>query len=173
MFIAGLPADQLGRRVHLPRVTPLPGSGLVVGNSGLDLLPAEIHAWYELSSITGLTMFAFLPGSTLTAEAATRAERAVLSVSLAVVLASLTLVDLGPWVLGAPWELALVLAAISTATTPAATRDVIRQSGRTGDFVKTSIRSRWTTTTRYSGLSFIGVMKQGRSATLLTTCVSD
>lgn len=118
-------------------------------------------------------MVAFLLGSTLTAEAATRAERAVLSVSLAVVLASLTLVDLGPWVLGAPWELALVLAAISTATTPAATRDVIRQSGRTGDFVKTSIRSRWTTTTRYSGLSFIGVMKQGRSATLLTTCVSD
>lgn len=118
-------------------------------------------------------MFAFLLGSTLTAEAATRAERAVLSVSLAVVLSPLTLVDLGLSVLGAPWELALVLAAISTATAPAAARDVIRQSGGTGDFVKTPIGSRRTTTTRHSGPGFIGVMKQHRSATLLTLCVSD
>lgn len=136
LFLAGLLSDQLGRKVHVPRVTLLLACGLIVGNSGLDLLPAEIYGWYEFLSIAALTLVAFLLGSALTASAVKRAGRAVLSVSLAIVFASLVLVALGLLLLGAPWELALVLAAISTATAPAATQDVIRQSGRTGRFVE-------------------------------------
>ena len=136
LFLAGLLSDQLGRKVHVPRVTLLLACGLAVGHSGLDLLPDEIYAWYEFLSIAALTLVAFLLGSALTASAVKRAGRAVLSVSLAIVFASLFLVALGLLLLGAPWELALVLAAISTATAPAATQDVIRQSGRTGRFVE-------------------------------------
>lgn len=135
LFFAGLLADQLGRLIHVPRVTLLLVCGLVVGEPGLDLLPPDFQAISEFLSVAALTMVAFLLGSALTVDAMSRAGRAVLLVSAAVVLASLVLVTVGLWAAGAPWELALILAAISTATAPAATQDVIRQSGRSGPFV--------------------------------------
>lgn len=137
LFLAGLLADQLGRRVHVPRVTLLLACGVAVGGSGFNLLPDEFHESYEFLSVAALTMVAFLLGSSLTGDTVVRAGKAVLSVSLSVVLVSVVLVALGLWLIGAPWELALVLGAASTATDPAATHDVIRQTGRTGSFVDT------------------------------------
>lgn len=135
LFLAGLMADQLGRLVHVPRVTLLLICGLFVGRSGLNLLPAEFYALTEFLSVAALTMVAFLLGSSLTMDAMYRAGRAVLLVSATIVLASLVLVTGGLWSIGAPLEMALILAAISTATAPAATQDVIRQSRRSGRFV--------------------------------------
>ena len=41
---AGLAMDQLGQRTKLPRVTLLVLLGIVVGSSGLDILPAATPA---------------------------------------------------------------------------------------------------------------------------------
>ena len=135
LFLTGLLADQLGRLIHVPRVTLLLICGLVAGQSGLDLLPLEFQALTEFLSVAALSMVAFMLGSALTVDAMRRAGRAVLLVSGSIVLVSLVLVTGGLWLIGVPLQMALVLAAISTATAPAATQDVIHQSGRSGRFV--------------------------------------
>ena len=135
LFLAGLLADQIGRRTRLPRVTLLLGCGLVAGGSGLDLLPPAAEAWYGFLSVTALTMVAFLLGSSLTRETLMRSGRAIFAVSIAIVAVTLAVVTAGLWALGVELATALVLAAIATATAPAATQDVISQSGRSGPFV--------------------------------------
>jgi Kef-type K+ transport system membrane component KefB len=137
LFLLGLAADVVGRRTRLPRVTLLLGCGLAVGHSGLDLLPAEAQSWYEFLTITALTMVAFLLGGSLSLETLSRHGRAILAVSLAVTVATLIVVGFGLWALGFGLPLALALAAIAPATDPAATQDVIRQSGAEGEFVDT------------------------------------
>ena len=134
LFLAGLAADHVGRRTHLPRVTLLLACGVVVGAPGLDLLPPEAEALYEFLSVTALTMVAFLLGSALKRENLQRHGRAILSVSAAIVVVTLGGVALGLWLVGVPPAAALLLGAIATATDPAATRDALQQSGRTGGF---------------------------------------
>lgn len=137
LFLTGLAADQIGRRTQLPRVTLLLACGLAVGRAGFDLLPSGIEGLYEFLSVTALTMVAFLLGSSLTRGKLVADGRAILCVSLGIVLVTLVIVSLGLIALGVPVALALVLASIATATAPAATQDVIRQSGRRDTFVAT------------------------------------
>ena len=120
LFLIGLAADQLGRRTRLPRVTLLLLAGVLVGRSGLDLVPNEAAHWYEFLSVAALTMVAFLLGGALTRRnlAAHGSEIVIISVSIVVV--TLTVVTAGLVAVGVPLGLALVLGAIATATAPAA-----------------------------------------------------
>lgn len=135
LFLVGLAADTLGRRTRLPRVTLLLACGLVVGGSGLDLIPPEMRSLYDFLSVMSLTMVAFLLGSSLTLDRLARHGRAILLISLCIVLITLTVVSLGLWLAGLPAPVALMLGAIATATAPAATQDAIRQAGAEGPFV--------------------------------------
>ena len=137
LFLMGLAADELGRRTRLPRVTLLLLAGVVIGGSGLDLVPTEAEAWYDLLSIAALTMVAFLLGSALTRKTLAAHGPQILIVSLAIVLVTLALVAAGMVAIGAPVGLALLMGAIATATAPAATEDTIRQSGLRGRFPDT------------------------------------
>lgn len=134
LFLVGLAADAVGRRTRLPRVTLLLACGIVVGGSGLDLLPAEAQALYDVLSTTALTMVAFLLGSSLTGETLRRHGRAILSVSILIVISTMALVSFGLWAVGVPAPVALLLGAIATATDPAATQDALRQSRARGAF---------------------------------------
>ena len=137
LFLAGLLADQVGRRTRLPRVTLLLACGVIAGQSGLGLLPDAARSWYDFLSVTALTMVAFLLGSSLTLRTMAASGRAIFSVSIAIVVASLCVVTAGLLIVGAPLEIALLLAGIAAATDPAATQDVIRQVGARGPFVET------------------------------------
>ncbi|MBT8458581.1 MAG: cation:proton antiporter [Boseongicola sp.] len=136
LFAVGLAADQIGNRTLLPRVTLLLICGIAAGSSGFDLIPTEISDWYELLSIVALTMVAFLLGGSLTKENMLSNGRVILSISLAVVVLTIAIVSFGLWLLGVDIGLALVLGAVATATAPAATQDVIRQSGVQNDFTQ-------------------------------------
>jgi Kef-type K+ transport system membrane component KefB len=129
LFLAGLVADQAGRFTRLPRVTMLLLLGLVAGQAGLDLIPGDLIAWFEVLSIVALTMVAFLLGGTLTREILARRGRAILILSLVIALGTAGVVVAGLVLIGLDWQLALVLGAIATATDPAAMTDVIRQTG--------------------------------------------
>jgi Kef-type K+ transport system membrane component KefB len=137
LFLVGLAADAIGRRTRLPRVTLLLLCGIVAGGTGLDLIPKALQSLYELLSVTALTMVAFLLGNTLTAETLHRHGRAILSISVLVVLVTMALVAAGLWLVGVPAPVAIVLGAIATATDPAATQDALRQSGARGAFPDT------------------------------------
>ncbi|MFB9149216.1 cation:proton antiporter [Roseovarius ramblicola] len=134
LFLVGLAADAVGRRTRLPRVTLLLICGIAAGGAGLDLIPQDLKSLYDLLSVTALTMVAFVLGNTLTGETLHRHGRAILSISIVVVLATVALVAAGLWLLGVPAPVAIILGAIATATDPAATQDALRQSGARGAF---------------------------------------
>lgn len=137
LFLAGLAAHELGRLTRLPRVTMLLLLGLLVGQSGLALLPEMALDWFEPLSVLALTMVAFLLGGELTRENLGSHGRAILSISVAVVVGTTVIVGLGLVLVGVDPAVALLLGAIATATAPAAIADVIRQSGIRNGFSET------------------------------------
>ena len=73
----------------------------------------------------------------MTRENLVRHGRAILTISISIVIATLVIVSAGLTAIGVPFGLALVLAAIATATAPAAMTDVIKQSGVSNGFTET------------------------------------
>ena len=136
LFAVGLAADQIGHRTPLPRVTTLLICGILAGGSGFDLIPTDVSDWYELLSIVALTMVAFLLGGSLTRKNLQTHGPAILLISVCVVVFTILIVGVGLALLGLDLGLALLLGAIATATAPAATQDVIRQSGIKNDFTE-------------------------------------
>ncbi|HPG23601.1 MAG TPA: cation:proton antiporter, partial [Amaricoccus sp.] len=134
LFLAGLALDSFGRRVHVPRVTLLIMLGAVVGPPVLDLLPAGIDGASDLLAPTALTMVAFLLGSALEPSTLRAHGREIIVISLTAVIVSVLVIAFGLILVGVPVASALLLGGISAATDPAATRDVVQQSGATGRF---------------------------------------
>ncbi len=137
LFLIGLAADQIGARTPLPRVTLLLLCGIAVGSSGLDLLPSESDVWYDFLSIAALTTVAFILGGSLSMKNLRAHGRTIVAISVAVVFVTIAMVGAGLWLMGVELGLALILGSIATATAPAATQDVIQQSGLKGAFVDT------------------------------------
>lgn len=137
LFLGGLVADYLGRMTRLPRVTLLLLLGLLMGHSGLGLLPAGSGDWFEPISVVALTMVAFLLGGDLTRDNLARHGRAIFFISIVIVLGTTAIVWAGLAAFGLDPGLALIMGAIGTATAPAAIADVIRQSGVRNGFTET------------------------------------
>lgn len=139
LLLIGMLADEIGHRTQLPRVTLLILCGLAAGPAMLNLLPDNLTALYDTLSVLALSMVAFLLGGKLSRVHLRNSGSAVAIISVSAVLATAAIVFSGLWLLGVPAALALVLAALATATDPAATNDVIRQDKASGPF--TSILS--------------------------------
>ena len=61
LFLLGLIADLLVRWTHVPRVTLLILAGLLIGPTGLDVLPPALEQWYEFLASAALSMVAVTP----------------------------------------------------------------------------------------------------------------
>jgi Kef-type K+ transport system membrane component KefB len=127
LFSVGLVADQIGRRTRIPRVTLLLICGLAAGAMGL--LPTSVDALTDNITVMALTLVALLLGGSLKLGTLKSHGVEILVISAAIVLLTLVCVTAGLTLLGVDFSLALVLASIATATAPAATMDVIKQSG--------------------------------------------
>lgn len=134
LFLAALALDSIGRIVHVPRVTLLILLGAALGPPGLNVLPEILANGDEAFAAMALTMVAFLLGGSLERSSLAAHGREILAISVSVVALSALIVGAALIVIGAPIVVALALAGISAATAPAATRDVVRQSGRKGRF---------------------------------------
>ena len=129
LLLIGLLADQIGRRAHIPRVSPLILFGFAAGPLGFDVLPDEFRSWYDFLAIVALTMVAFLLGGKLALATLRQNGKAILIVSLAVVSMTVLVVSVGLLLIGTTLIMASLLAGIATATAPAATQDVVRRQG--------------------------------------------
>ncbi|HJL19083.1 MAG TPA: cation:proton antiporter [Sandaracinaceae bacterium LLY-WYZ-13_1] len=139
-LLLGFVAHVAGRRAHVPRVTLLLLVGVLAGPSGLDLVPEAAERWFPLVSRTALTMIGFLLGQHFKWKVLERTGRAVVTLSL-VESAAAALAVLGVlWAAGIDPVVALLFAAVAPATAPAATLDVIRESGARGPVSKTVLR---------------------------------
>ena len=134
LFLAGLVADILGRRTRLPRVTLLLLIGIAAGPAGLAIIPDVTEGWFETVSTAALALVAFLLGNALTRENLAAHGREILIVTAILVLTTTLVMTVGLWAMGLAPGLALILAAIGTATAPAATIDVLTQARATGPF---------------------------------------
>lgn len=137
LFLLGLVFDEIGRRTRLPRVTLLIVFGVLAGSSGFDLLPAEAQEWYEFLTAAALTMVAFLLGGALSLAKLKNVGKQILVISGAVVAVTILAVSSGLMAFGVEAHIALMLAGIATATDPAATQDVVRQTRAKGPFTDT------------------------------------
>ncbi len=138
MFLIGLAADLIGRHSIVPRVTLLILAGLAIGPAGFDLLPhAFVQQWFPPLTTLALSLVGFLLGHKLSISSLKAHGKLVLGITIGetlganlVVLVSLLLIGVHPVV-------ALLLAGIAAATAPAATFDIVRESGATGAFPDT------------------------------------
>lgn len=137
LFVMGLLTDAIGRYTALPRVTLLILLGVAVGPTGFDLLPSQIHDWFEILASVALAMVAFLLGGSLSRSQLQRHGRQILIVSVAVVVSTVVFTSAGLIALGVAPVLALFLSGIATATAPASTLDVIKETRTKGVFAQT------------------------------------
>lgn len=134
LFLVALALDTIGRIVHVPRVTLLILLGAALGPPGLNVLPDILTNGDESFAAMALTMVAFLLGGSLERRSLAAHGREILAISLSVVVVPAFIVGATLIFIGTATVVALALAGISAATDPAATRDVVRQSGRKGRF---------------------------------------
>lgn len=137
LLILGVVTDVVGRCTALPRVTLLLLFGFAAGPGGVDLLAEIPAAWFPRVADVALLMVGFLLGESFTRERLREQGRAVIVMSLAVVAATIAVVSVGLWALGAPLATALLLGAIASATDPAATTDVVHEVRARGPFTRT------------------------------------
>lgn len=139
IFLLGMLADLVSRRLPLPRVSLLLASGFAVGPGGFDLLPAASRDWFPLVSHVALVMVGFLVGGYLTRGMLKAHGLTVVVASVLITAATALVVLVGSLAVGLPLAAALLLSAIATATDPAATLDTIRASRARGPFTRTVI----------------------------------
>jgi Kef-type K+ transport system membrane component KefB len=134
VMLLGMATDYLGRRTALPRVTLLLVFGVIIGPAVLDLLPEFSRLWFPVIADMALLMVGFLLGGRLVHSFTRDNGRRVLGISFAVVFTTTLVVAGGLLAVGAPLMIALLLAAIATATAPAATADVVHELKADGPF---------------------------------------
>jgi len=137
LFLLGLVTDLLARRTPLPRVTLLICFGFLIGPSAMGLLPEESRTWFPVAANLALVMVGFLLGGALSIAQLRRRGRAILMVAGMKVVVAFVVVGGGLILLGYGPIVALLLAAIATATAPAATADVVREQHGEGAFSET------------------------------------
>ena len=131
-LLAGYVAHRVGARMHVPRVTLLLLIGVLAGPLGVGVVPEDVSAWFPVVSAMALSMVGFLLGERFVAHDIARYGRHVIVVSLGVTLLTVVLVTGAVLATGAPPSLALLLGSIATATAPAATLDIVRESRARG-----------------------------------------
>jgi Kef-type K+ transport system membrane component KefB len=112
--------------------------GLAAGPAGLSLIPESfVDQWFpELTNI-GLALIGFLLGHQLSIPALRKRGTQVITISLCKVFGAWLFVAVTLLLLGLDPIMALLLAGIAPATAPAATYDIVHESGASGEFVDT------------------------------------
>jgi Kef-type K+ transport system membrane component KefB len=134
ILLVGLATDAIGRRTFLPRVTLLLVFGAVIGKEMLDLVPPLFTDRFELIANMALLMVGFLLGGKLTLDFLRNSAREALWISVSTAVVTAAVVMVGLVMVNVPVSLAILLGCIAAATAPAATIDIVFESGCKGHF---------------------------------------
>ena len=136
ILLLGLVADFVGRYTLLPRVTTILVFGALVGPHALDVIPQVLLDNFDLIAQVVLIMVGFLLGERLAVEELKKTGRATLVISITAVVTTCCMVALALWIVGTSIQTAVLLGCIAAATAPAASVDVVFESGNQGKFAK-------------------------------------
>jgi len=135
VLVGALVAEKIISYLKIPAITSYILLGILLGPYAMNVTGGGLIASSELLSNIVLGFIAFHIGKNFSIENFKRIGKAVISVSLAVTIATLVCVTLGIYyVAHQPFHIALLFGAISTATAPATTMMVIRQYKARGLF---------------------------------------
>ena len=134
ILLVGLATDAIGRRTFLPRVTLLLIFGAVIGKDWFDLIPQVFSDRFEIIANMALLMVGFLLGGKLTADFMRRSAGQTLWISLSTALITAVVVTAMLIAAGVSTSIAIILGCIASATAPAATMDIVLESGCKGSF---------------------------------------
>lgn len=137
LFLIGLVADLIGRHTPLPRVTLLICAGVLIGPSALDWLPPFTKEWFPVLTDIALALIGFSLGQSLTKQKLSTLGRPIIGISIGVMMMTATFMFFGMLALGAPIEVALILAGIAPATAPAPVVDVTNEMDAHGPYTGT------------------------------------
>lgn len=136
ILLLGLFASMLASRTLLPRVTLLIILGILVGQNGLNMIPAVFSEHFEIIADMTLLMVGFLLGGKLTRHSLQASTGEVMWISVSAALITAIVVSLGLIWLGTPVEAAIILGCLASATDPAAVLDVVTETKGNGGFRK-------------------------------------
>ena len=103
LFLAGLAADLVARRLPIPRVTLLILIGLAAGPAGFDLLPRVlVDQWFPPLTTLALSMVGFLLGHNLSLQAMRKHGRLVVAITIGETTGALLLVTAVLLLFGTP-----------------------------------------------------------------------
>ena len=128
VLISGLVISAVGQKTHLPRVTLLLIFGVVIGKGGLDVIPIIFSNQFDIISEMALMMVGFLLGGRLTLNSLKSYLGAAIWISIVAAIITALIVTLALIFFGVPFELAVVLGCLASATDPAAILDVAQES---------------------------------------------
>jgi Kef-type K+ transport system membrane component KefB len=136
ILLLGLLTSTIARRTFLPRVTLLLVFGILIGPSGLNVIPAVFAERFDLIADMTLVMVGFLLGGKLTPESLRESGGDVVLIATAAALLATIVVGVGLISLGVSTQIAVILGCIAAATAPAAILDVADESGSQSKFTK-------------------------------------
>jgi len=138
ILLAGLFSGRLINKIRFPAVTAYLLLGLFIGPSLLRLVPAEVLGVSGLISNIVLGMIAFGIGYNFSKDNFRKIGKSVIWISVLEACGAWALVTLVfLFILGQPFYVSLLFGAIASATAPAATVMVIRESRAKGTFTDT------------------------------------
>jgi len=147
IFAAGYPAGLLARRIGVPAVTGNIIAGVLLGPSVAHVFDESVARELKPLTMFAMGMMTVVIGGHLSARRLFNAKRRIFSVITAEVLATGILVTAATWFIPlaanvpVPWEVAVLLGAIATATAPATILAVVREERAKGLLVKTLLAS--------------------------------
>jgi Kef-type K+ transport system membrane component KefB len=136
LLLIGMAAHLIGKRTFLPRVSLLVICGIAIGPAGMDLIPPILVSNFDLIATMALLMIGFLLGGKLTSKSFRRSHSQSVVISLSAAIGTAVLVFAGLMLIGVPTEIALLLGCIASATAPAATVDIVNESGSRSAFAE-------------------------------------
>lgn len=138
ILLIGVLGGRLAKNLHLPYVTGYLVGGLLIGPSFLGLISDIDIVNFGIINEFALAAIAFSIGSEFNLKSLAKIGNKIFIITLAEALTAVLLVFLTSYyILGASFELSLVLGAIASATAPAATVMIIRQYKAEGPLTRT------------------------------------
>lgn len=134
ILLLGLVTANIARRTSLPRVTLLLIFGILIGESGFDLIPDMFTDHFELIADLTLLMVGFLLGGKLNKKTLSHSAGETMWISISAALVTTAFVSATLFLVGLRLEIAILLGCIASATAPAATIDVVLESKKKTKF---------------------------------------
>jgi Kef-type K+ transport system membrane component KefB len=134
ILLISLATDAIGRRTFLPRVTLLLLFGVVIGKEMFDLIPSVFSDRFEIITNMTLLMVGFLLGGKLSGDFLKQSASKTLWISISTAVVTTVVVTAVLMAVGISASMAIILGCIASATAPAATMDIVLESGCKGPF---------------------------------------